>query len=198
MNSKVCSDLVMFGNCTKGRNCQQCHQSDSQNPAPILNIGAKEFIPKKKSNNNKNSPSDNVPSPHPQTISPLSEQLLKLNLDAKEYKPSVKSNSNFMHSSNGNNNDGQQNNQNNNNQEDNNNNDDYYEEPNDDELDMIMKDMLENDDVECEEESDDEKWFPKFKNCECCKGFVFKCKGNACQYLGACYCKVKSECDDSN
>ena len=56
-------------------------------------------------------------------------------------------------------------------------------------LDMIMKDVVENDILdEFGEESDDEdKWYPKYKDCECCKGFVFKCKGKACENLGQCY-----------
>jgi hypothetical protein len=69
------------------------------------------------------------------------------------------------------------------------------------ELDMIMKDIINNDvmeeiGAEDEDESDDEKWFPKYKDCECCKGFVYKCKGDACVNMGTCYCKIKEECDD--
>ena len=26
------------------------------------------------------------------------------------------------------------------------------------------------------------------KDCQCCKGFVNSCDGDACQYLGICYC----------
>ena len=52
-----------------------------------------------------------------------------------------------------------------------------------------MKDVVENDILdEFGEESDDEdKWYPKYKDCECCKGFVFKCKGKACENLEQCY-----------
>lgn len=67
------------------------------------------------------------------------------------------------------------------------------------ELEMIVNDLVENDaleELEEEEESDDEKWFPKYKDCECCKGFIYKCKGNACINMGVCYCKMKDECDD--
>lgn len=66
-------------------------------------------------------------------------------------------------------------------------------------LDMIMKDVVENDILdEFGEESDDEdKWYPKYKDCECCKGFVFKCKGKACENLGQCYCKMKDDCEDN-
>ena len=67
------------------------------------------------------------------------------------------------------------------------------------EFDMIMKDIINNEVMEemvDDDESDDEKWFPKYKDCECCKGFVYKCNGVACVNMGACYCKMKEECDD--
>ena len=44
--------------------------------------------------------------------------------------------------------------------------------------------------------ADEDKWYPKYKDCECCKGFVYKCKGDACQSLGQCYCKMKDDCDN--
>ena len=46
-----------------------------------------------------------------------------------------------------------------------------------------------------DDESDDEKWFPKYRNCDCCKGFVYKCEGDTCKSLGKCYCKIKSQID---
>jgi len=72
------------------------------------------------------------------------------------------------------------------------------EELENEELDMIVNDLVENDAYEEfeEEESDDEKWFPKYKDCECCKGFIYKCNGSACVNMGVCYCKMKDECDD--
>lgn len=45
------------------------------------------------------------------------------------------------------------------------------------------------------EESDEESWYPKYKDCECCKGFVYKCKGEACSHLKFCVCKIQEECD---
>ena len=42
---------------------------------------------------------------------------------------------------------------------------------------------------------DEDMWLPKYKDCECCKGFVFKCNGKICADLGQCYCKMKDECD---
>ena len=70
------------------------------------------------------------------------------------------------------------------------------------EFDMIVKDIIDNDAIEEEfeeeEESDEDKWFPKYKDCECCKGFVYKCEGIACSNMDMCYCKMKEECDDEN
>ena len=65
-------------------------------------------------------------------------------------------------------------------------------------MDMIVKDMVENDiieEMENAESEDEDKWFPKYKDCECCKGFIFKCKGQTCADLGQCYCKMKDDCD---
>ena len=103
------------------------------------------------------------------------EEKIKLNLNAKEYRPKQKENIEEV-------------------------------EENNEELDMIMKDMIENDilDEMAENDSldsdsaDEDKWYPKYKDCECCKGFVYKCKGEACQSLGQCYCKMKDDCDEEN
>jgi hypothetical protein len=77
---------------------------------------------------------------------------------------------------------------------------DFEEEEDEEELDMIVNDIIKNDMMEEieDEESDDEKWFPKYKDCDCCKGFVYKCQGAACLNMGTCYCKVKEECDDED
>lgn len=228
MNTGECMELRTFGNCSKGDMCIECNKNKTNNSQsintidknPMLNIKAKEFIPKKKQNNTNTSNTDNSGK-----TTEIDNKLLKLNLNATEYVPSkpnvnmnlnnTNTNSNSYSNTNSmgkqyNDFQGQQNTQNypNNFQNEFSYGENSKEpdddapfdelEPNDDELDMIMKDMMENNDMEAEEESDDEKWFPKFKDCECCKGFVYKCKGNACQYLGACYCKVKNECDDGN
>ena len=66
-------------------------------------------------------------------------------------------------------------------------------------MDMIEKDMLEQEVMQelGEDDSEDEdKWLPKYKDCECCHGFVYKCKGATCQALGQCYCKMKDDCDN--
>ena len=57
---------------------------------------------------------------------------------------------------------------------------------------------IEDDDMmeELADSEDEEKWYPKYKDCECCQGFVFKCQGKVCQSLGLCYCKMKDDCDD--
>ncbi len=65
-------------------------------------------------------------------------------------------------------------------------------------MDMIVKDMVETEVMEeigDEESEDEDKWFPKYKDCECCHGFVFKCKGLTCSDLGQCFCKMKDDCD---
>ena len=49
--------------------------------------------------------------------------------------------------------------------------------------------------VEYVEADDEDKWFPKYKDCDCCQGFIFKCKGQTCSDLGQCYCKMKDDCD---
>ena len=76
--------------------------------------------------------------------------------------------------------------------------DDDEEEENDikEKIDKIEKDMIEEEAIEelGDDLSDDEdKWFPMYRDCECCKGFVYNCKGEACVDLGQCYCKMKDE-----
>ena len=77
------------------------------------------------------------------------------------------------------------------------------------EIDMIIGDVdkkevldeLENEKkmLNTSDESEDEdKWIPKYKDCECCSGFVYNCKGKACSSLGVCYCKMKDEIDDAS
>ena len=41
--------------------------------------------------------------------------------------------------------------------------------------------------------SDKEILIPKYQNCECCEGFVYKCKGIACESMDSCYCKFTEE-----
>ena len=66
-------------------------------------------------------------------------------------------------------------------------------------MDMMMRDIIEDDvmnDLADDGSDDEEKWYPKYKDCECCHGFVNKCNGESCKALGQCYCKMKDDCDD--
>ena len=69
----------------------------------------------------------------------------------------------------------------------------------DEQMDMIMKDVIEDDMVDelAEDSEDEDKWLPKYKDCPCCKGFVYKCNGGSCKSLGQCYCKMKDDCEDN-
>ena len=70
-----------------------------------------------------------------------------------------------------------------------------------DQIDMIMKYEIENEvmneltkEGQIDDDSEDEdKWLPKYKDCECCHGFVYKCPGESCKNLGQCYCKMKDD-----
>jgi hypothetical protein len=77
--------------------------------------------------------------------------------------------------------------------------DDKEEEEVNDKLDMIAKDMAEDEYMEelgNEESEDEDKWIEKYKDCKCCQGFVYKCKGDACASLGQCYCKMQDDCEN--
>lgn len=134
-----------------------------------LNAKAKEYVPRKPKGNE---------------TGEIQTEKLNLNLNAEEYKPKAQPAVDY-------NNPYQI-------KQVDDNEDEEDEELENEELDMIVNDLVENDALEEleEEESDDEKWFPKYKDCECCKGFIYKCKGDACVNMGACYCKMKDECDD--
>lgn len=182
MNSgvKVCLDKQIIGECTKGKDCQICHLSifNKIDNTPLnindlnLNKNAKGYIPKSKRLDN---------SKVNQDISKELENKLTLNLHAKEYVPKYFNENPKL-------------------QEELNVEDDD-ELPDDDEgieFDIIMKDILNNEvmeELEEEEECDEDKWFPKYNDCECCKGFIYKCKGVACENMESCYCKIKDECD---
>ena len=67
--------------------------------------------------------------------------------------------------------------------------------------DDIMKDLLKYDHIDdlqngLDEESDEDKWYPEYRNCLCCKGLAYKCSGEVCKSLGVCYCKAKEDYDD--
>jgi len=71
-------------------------------------------------------------------------------------------------------------------------------------FDMIMGDVIENEaleelanqvklDDDSDDSEDEDKWMPKYKDCKCCFGFVYRCKGETCSSLGQCYCKMKDD-----
>ena len=65
-------------------------------------------------------------------------------------------------------------------------------------IDNIEKDMVEEEAIQelaNDLSEDEDMWIPMYKDCECCKGFVFNCRGEICADLGQCYCKMKVECD---
>ena len=68
----------------------------------------------------------------------------------------------------------------------------------DEQMDMRMKDVVEDDMVDelAEDSEDEDKWYPKYKDCPCCKGFVYKCNGDSCKSLGQCYGKMKDDCEE--
>ncbi len=166
-----CPDILMSGNCLKGEDCPYCKALLDVN----LNVNAKGWVPKSKRAGESNGTTIS------QSNEPKISEKLQFNLSAAEYKP--KSPQELL-------NDMEQLNVNEEEEEE-----DYEGE----EFDIIMKDIINNEVMEelvDDEESDDEKWFPKFKDCDCCKGFVYKCAGVACVNMGTCYCKMKEECDD--
>ncbi len=69
------------------------------------------------------------------------------------------------------------------------------------ELDKIInKELKDQHDVldldhEEDEISDEDKWYPNYANCECCKGFIHKCENEVCKSLSVCYCKAQEDYD---
>ena len=63
------------------------------------------------------------------------------------------------------------------------------------ELENEVRDEMEKQmDLESDDESNDEdKWLPDYKDCPCCHGYVYKCKGKTCISMGQCYCKMKDD-----
>ena len=187
---KVCLDRQIMGECTKKQDCPICNnntnigdisnglQNVSLNVNDLnLNKNAKGYVPKSKRNQEGNS-SQQITQQIPLVSENKSEaEKLNLNLNAKEYVPKCME-LNYTPEFYGGGDD-----------------DDFGVE----EFDMIMKDIIDNEvmeELEEEDEDDEDRWFPKYKECDCCKGFVYKCKGVACEYMDACYCKVKDECDE--
>lgn len=162
-SQKICFDLLIFGNCTKRKDCSICKDNIS---LKAFNLGAKEFKPKGESK--------------PQ---------FSVNLGATEYLPSSQVSITTKQENN----------------ESPLSNKDIPIEDNGDDFDELSDEMADDEamekiyqiiDNEIDNESDDEKWFPKFENCECCKGFIYQCKGETCKDLGVCFCKVKNIHDE--
>ena len=58
----------------------------------------------------------------------------------------------------------------------------------------IISEMEKVRNIQDEDDSDDEdKWFPDYKDCKCCHGFVYNCKDKTCIAMGQCYCKMKDD-----
>ena len=106
---------------------------------------------------------------------PTKNRKLDLNLDAKEYKPKNKTKNVEL--------------------------DEEEDEDVNNKMDMIANDMVVNDMIEAakddnSDEEDENKFCEKYKNCTCCKGYVYKCNGDTCKSLGQCYCKMSDECEN--
>lgn len=165
-----------------------------------LNKFAKEYIPKKMiTNNNSNNIID-----RPEESKVLKDNTIKLNINAFEYKPKKinefiieglddEDDLNDVKNKDDKNNEIKENNNKTKN-ESNVENDSSF-----DEFSIINKEIenfiMEQVDEESEESIDKEDWYPDFKNCSCCKGYVYKCEGNSCQSLGMCFCKAAEEYD---
>ena len=62
-------------------------------------------------------------------------------------------------------------------------------------MDEMEKEMKRENDNE-NYSDDEDKWIPKYKDCPCCYGFVYKCKGKICASLRQCFCKMKDEIEE--
>lgn len=165
-----CFEKLHMGNCSKGEACVECNNDSKGIISGVndlnLNSNAKVYVPKSRKTENSSASTNNTNMSENNQNDPK----LNLNLNAQEFVPKTKAAET---------------------QDD----DEDYE---GEEFDMMMNDIIDNEMMEEmeEEESDDEKWMPKYKDCECCKGFVYKCKGTACVNLGICHCKMREECDE--
>lgn len=142
-----------------------------------LNTKANEWKPKDKKTNNENIENENNKNSDNTNSNETNNKII-YNLHATEYKPK-----NFIVQSNlpGD-------------EEDDEIDDD--EDINNDNNDNEIEDMIANEQFGAEDdESDDEKWYPKYKDCSCCKGYVYKCTGDVCNSLGSCFCKAQEDYD---
>ena len=140
----------------------------------VLNVKAKEYVPKKKKTpeeENKENTENNI-----NNNKEISSNNINFNLDAKEFVPKQLQNIDGY----------------------------LVNDLEDDEEDEVDEDDVLNDLVNQEledpmqlddEESDEDKWFPKYKDCSCCNGYIYKCSGDVCTSLGVCFCKAQEDYD---
>ncbi len=60
----------------------------------------------------------------------------------------------------------------------------------------LIDELMKKEQVIEDEMSDDDNWFPKYKDCPCCKGFIYKCDGEVCKSIGECFCKSEEDLED--
>lgn len=60
----------------------------------------------------------------------------------------------------------------------------------------LIDELVKKEDAFDEDLSDEDNWFPKYQDCVCCKGFVYKCDGEVCKSLGVCFCKTEDDNQD--
>ena len=63
-------------------------------------------------------------------------------------------------------------------------------------MEEIKKENIDEHYSDSEEDEEKDEWIPKYKDCPCCYGFVFNCKGDTCASLGQCYCKMKDDIEE--
>lgn len=155
----------------------------------VFNKEAKEYVPKKKKVEDEKITTENVQSINKDQINDKqieekeTTKNIQFNLNAKEYVPTKKENEIDGYKIEGL---------------------DEDDEEDDEEAgeDQIIDDLVNQELDEPldpynldEEESDDEKWFPKYKDCTCCEGYIYKCSGDVCTSLGVCFCKAQEDYD---
>ena len=137
----------------------------------VLNTKAKEYVPKKKKNEeNIESNSENN-----------NKKNIEFNLNAKEFVPKTNGKTTTQNM------DGFQIELE----------EDEDEDPDDDAVfdELVNQELNDPMPIDEEDESDEDKWFPKYKECVCCQGYIYKCSGDVCGSLGVCFCKAQEDYD---
>lgn len=144
-----------------------------------LNVKAKEYVPKKKQNQDNKEENSTVINNKTENSDNLKEDdknnKIDFNLNAKEFVPKKVEGMNVQLV------------------ED----DDDEEEVDEDAVldDLVNQEIDDPIPVDDEDESDEDKWFPKYKECSCCNGYIYKCNGDVCKSLGVCFCKAQEDYD---